>query len=122
MGFIGSDRIAGSWVGLFVEQVKRVLVVDDEQPVRAVLVEIVRAIGHVAIPSAGIANALWLWDADGRSFDVAIRDYHLTDGFGAALARRLINEKPALRVILTSGMTEANIEVPAGVKFLGKPF
>ena len=107
---------------MFVEQVKRVLVVDDEQPVRAVLVEIVRAVGHVAIPSADIANALWLWEADGKSFDVAIIDYHLTDGFGAALARRLMDEKPALRVILTSGMTEANIDVPRGVRFLEKPF
>lgn len=95
---------------------------DDEQPVRTVLAEMVRAVGHVAIPTSDISFALNLWEADGRSFDVAIIDYHLKEGFGVSLATRLLSEKPTLRVILTSGMTEANIDVPRSVKFLGKPF
>lgn len=90
--------------------------------VRKVICEMVRACGHVAIPAADIAFALSLWDADAKSFDVAIIDYHLTDGIGAALATQLLSEKRALKVILTSGMTEAQLDVPKGVTFLEKPF
>ena len=87
-----------------------------------ILAEMVRAIGHVALPAADISFALRLWELDRNGFDVAIIDYHLVEGLGVSLAAQLLSEKPTLRVILVSGLPEASIDVPPGAMFLEKPF
>ena len=98
----------------------KVLVVDDEREIRNVVEAMVRAIGHSAVGAENKRSAVELWNAE--NFDVAIIDYVLTDGSGAELAEQLLAEKASLRVILTSGMTEDNVDVPARAIFLGKPF
>ena len=101
-------------------RVKKVLVVDDEREIRNVVEAMVRAIGHSAAGAEDKRSAVELWNAE--NFDVAIIDYVLTDGSGAELAERLLAERASLRVILTSGMTEDNVDLPRGATFLGKPF
>jgi DNA-binding response OmpR family regulator len=67
-------------------------------------------------------SALAMWGETKGAFDIAVIDYVLPDGSGAKLATNLMAEKPGIRVILVSGMTEDNVDVPHGVRFLGKPF
>jgi DNA-binding response OmpR family regulator len=61
-----------------------------------------------------------LWK--GEDFDVAVVDHVLPDGSGAELAEQFLAQKPLVRMVVTSGMTEDNVEVPGGAMFLGKPF
>ena len=99
---------------------KNVLVVDDEREIRNVIAAMVRAVGGNAVTAGDKIAAMDLWKAE--HIDVAVIDYILPDGSGAELAGQLLAEKPSLRVILTSGMTEDNVEIPRGATFLGKPF
>ena len=101
-------------------RVKKVLVVDDEKEIRNVVVAMVRAVGCSAMSVGDKGSAVELWKAE--NFDVAVIDYVLPDGSGAELAERFLAEKRSARVILTSGMTEDNVDVPRGATFLGKPF
>jgi len=100
--------------------VKKVLVVDDEREIRNVVAAMVRAIGYSVASAEDKRSAVELWKAE--DFDVAIIDYVLTDGSGAELAEGFLAEKGSVRVILTSGMTEDNVDLPRGATFLGKPF
>ena len=101
-------------------RVKKVLVVDDEKEIRNVVAAMVRAIGYNAVTAGNASLAVELWRTE--HFDVAVIDYVLPDGSGAELAEKLLAEKRSMRVILTSGMTEDNVEIPRGATFLGKPF
>ena len=103
-----------------VARVKKVLVVDDEKEIRNVVAGMVRAIGCSVAVAGERRSAMELWRAE--NFEVAVIDYVMPDGSGAELAEQLLAEKPSLRVILTSGMTEDNVDVPRGAAFLGKPF
>ena len=100
--------------------VKKVLVVDDEREIRNVVAAMVRVVGYSVVSAEDKRSAMELWKRE--SFDIAIIDYVLTDGSGAELAEGFLAEKPGLRVILTSGMTEDNAEIPSRATFLGKPF
>ena len=63
-----------------------------------------------------------MWREIEGAFDMAVVDYLLPDGSGADLAEKLLAQKPGIQIILVSGMTEDNVDVPRGVRFLGKPF
>ena len=101
---------------------KRVLIVDDDPAVSTAAAQMIRVLGHMAVVAWGVESALSIWEETERAFDFAIVDYVLKDGSGAALVERLKSEKPEMPVFLTSGMTEDDIDVPAGVRFLAKPY
>ena len=102
---------------------RRVLVVEDDPDVATTTAEMLRILGCEVTVAATLESALRIWERKECGFDVAIVDCVLGNGSGALLATRFIKEKPTLSIILTSGLTEDNVERPfPHARFLPKPY
>jgi CheY-like chemotaxis protein len=107
-----------------------VLVVDDEEPVRETLVEVLSIHGYRVITAASVGEAEDAKQQLGiEGLHLVITDIHLTPGHqvraGYALAQRWRAEHPGLPVILISG-DPSNQDLPevrdGSFRFLLKPF
>jgi len=91
----------------------RVLVMDDEEIVRAVAGELLQALGHDAELAADGAEAVALFTAAraaGRPFDVVILDLTIRGGMGGEeTARRLREIDPAVRTVVSSGYSDDGV-------------
>ncbi len=98
----------------------RVLVVDDEEEVRAVAVRLLSALGYQTVQAVDGPEALAILDED-PAFDLVFTDVVMPGGLsGRDLARRLGETHPGLPVLLTSGhMEDADGE---GSGLLRKPY
>ena len=95
----------------------KVLVVDDEAPVRMVTEGFLRHDGHNVAAASSLAEALTLTDENGP-FDLAVIDMRMPDHDGPTCAAILMDKMPELKVLFISGHTDAQSEnVP-----LPKPF
>ena len=79
----------------------RILVVDDERPVREMLNELLASEGHLATVAADHDAALARWQPG--SYDAALIDLGLPGRDGAALARSLRDGDPSLAVVMLTG-------------------
>ena len=102
----------------------RVLVVDDEPPVRSVCARALRRAG-VEVAEAGTGAAAIECTAT-RDFDVAIVDLTMPGIDGLETARQLRNLDPQLRIILSSGHNDGNVQHGVDTDlicaFLHKPY
>jgi CheY-like chemotaxis protein len=107
-----------------------VLVIDDEEPVRETLVELLSIHGYRVITAASVAEAEEAMQRLGvEGIHLVITDIHLTPGrqvrAGYALAQRWRTQHPGLPIILMSG-DSSNAELPevrdGSLRFLPKPF
>ena len=106
-----------------------VLVVDDEQPVRETLVELLSIYGYRAITAASAEDAEEARQQLDEGIHLVIADIHLTPGSqpraGYALAQRWRAMHPGLPIILISG-DPSNQDLPdvqaGAMRFLLKPF
>ena len=107
-----------------------ILIVDDEAPVRQVLLEVLRLQGYRVITAASVEQAeATKTQLGAQGIQLLIADVHLWPAAqaraGYALAQRWRATHPALPIILISGdpSTEDLPEVRDGsLKFLPKPF
>lgn len=113
-----SPAAAGSAVSL------RVLVVDDDATVRAVLTAQLAALGHRPLPFAGGDEVLAALAA-GAPIDLAVIDLLMPGMSGTELFHRLRADRPDLAVVIASGHhddQEAQELLDAGARaFLAKP-
>ncbi|MBM4368279.1 MAG: response regulator, partial [Deltaproteobacteria bacterium] len=79
----------------------RVLAVDDDALARAVIVDLVRGLGHEVVAAPGGAEALDLLDQ--RAYDLVIADILMPGIDGFELAERIAGRDKPPPVILTSG-------------------
>jgi len=104
--------------------VLEVLIVDDEPPIRELVTEAVRELGHRATTAADGEEAMDL--VRRRSFDLVMCDVRLPGSDGLAVLRRVRREAPSTDVILMSGYGSADEAVTAlhegAVDYLTKPF
>src|SRR6187401_1844390 len=103
---------------------RRVLVLDDEKLVRWSLSERLKADGYEPVEAASVAEAM---SATARAnIDAAILDYHLPDGDGIAVLKRLRQDDPDLPVIMLTANTDVDIVVEAvkagASDYVAKPF
>jgi DNA-binding NtrC family response regulator len=102
----------------------QVLVIDDEQPLKELMCELVRDKGAhpVAFDTADAALIYLEKYADQTSLIVTdIKMPGILDGYD--LARLVFKRWPQMPVILTSGQTALNsASLPANVEFLPKPW
>jgi PAS domain S-box-containing protein len=96
-----------------------ILLVEDEELVRAATVEMLRDLGHEVADVSGGAEALQMIAA-ARQFDLLITDFKMPGMNGAELARRLRDTSPDVPVLLITGY--AGAEGPSGLPVLAKPF
>jgi signal transduction histidine kinase len=102
-----------------------ILLVEDEDPLRAVVARMLGQAGYRVLDARTPGEACLLFDAHKDDIRLLLTDVIMPDMNGPALAQRLVAIRPELRVLFVSGYTE---ELPvlntAGSKsqFLAKPF
>ena len=105
----------------------KILVVEDDQGVRSLTCRILARHGFSFIEAGNAREALQLWDKNADGIHILLTDIKMPGGLtGFDLARKLLEKKPSLKVILASGYsTEFNENSIKDVHyniFLDKPF
>lgn len=103
----------------------RVLLVEDEDMVRKVVVRMLLSRGYQVTTATNAREAQLLFKAANGEFDLLISDVMIPEGNGPELARELTARCPSLRVLFVSGYTgwsDAGGLAPEQVRFLTKPF
>jgi two-component system, cell cycle sensor histidine kinase and response regulator CckA len=102
----------------------RILVVEDEAPVRNLMRKVLERGGHEVITAASPLEALGLL-ARGEAFDAVVSDVVMPDMNGFALWERTRQTWPNLPFLFVSGYVEEQLDQTAhrdGSAFLSKPF
>ena len=106
--------------------VETVLLVEDEVSVRALAARVLRIQGYTVIEAANGDEALALALHSGRTIDLLLTDVIMPQIGGKALADRLTQLLPGVRVLFMSGYTDDAIihhgRLEPGIAFLHKPF
>jgi two-component system, cell cycle sensor histidine kinase and response regulator CckA len=104
----------------------RILIVDDDSVVRALLQRVLTNAGYTVTTAAHGAEALEAVLGAGQTIDLAITDIRMPHMDGWELGRRLSHHRPGLPILYLSGFTsELSRFSPAGTQaagFLSKPF
>jgi len=103
-----------------------VLVAEDEPPVRRVMVRALEGAGYRVLAAADGVEALEAMEASRAPIDLLVTDLVMPRMGGAALADRLRERDPTLRVLFVSGYPDRSAEElglgRAGTRLLPKPF
>src|SRR5690349_9431944 len=96
-------------------QMIRILVVDDHPAIRAGVHALLRAEPGLIPVAVGASAEEALELAERHEIDVALVDFHLPDGNGIAVARRLRRRSPATAVVLYSANPDRRLRVAAAL-------
>jgi two-component system, cell cycle sensor histidine kinase and response regulator CckA len=104
-----------------------VLVAEDEDALREMVVNVLRIQGYTVLEAASGVQALDLWHRTDRPIDLLLTDMVMPGGImGSELAECLQNQSPKLKVIYTSGyspgMAGTDIALLKDRNFLAKPY
>jgi PAS domain S-box-containing protein len=102
-----------------------ILVVEDEAPVRNLVVAALGQEGYRVLHASSAHDALDIAAAHAGPIDLLLTDANMPGMNGIALATRLVQQRPAIRVMVMSGYTEVDITVASvkqPVALLAKPF
>jgi response regulator NasT len=103
----------------------RILIAEDDDNARALLVELLNTMGHVVVAEVSGGR-----DAIERAKDVVpdvvLLDVHMPDGSGIEAAEQITAQVPGVAVVLFSGdesvqHTEREVAATAAIAFLPKP-
>src|SRR5262249_4040647 len=104
----------------------RLLVIDDEEQVRDVLVAMLKVGGFSATPAADGEAGLTLFRENPTAFDAVIIDLLMPGMNGEQTFKAMRALKPDVRVLFVSGCSDRDIigrlGGGRGVTFLAKPF
>jgi len=98
-----------------------ILVVEDDAIVRMLIVDVLEELEYAVLEAEDGEAALKVLENADNSIDLMMTDHGLPGISGAQLATRTREIRPALPILFASGYAE-NIEVPAGMHSIGKPF
>jgi PAS domain S-box-containing protein len=103
---------------------RRVLVVDDLDPVRGALAEGLRELGYEVLEASSAAEALARFDAVGATIDAVVTDNVMPGRSGVDLVVDLLARRPGLPMILMSGDLRGQdlTRLAPEVRLLAKPF
>jgi DNA-binding NtrC family response regulator len=96
-----------------------VLVVDDDDLVRAVTVRMAKRLGHDVLEANASQAALALVRDHVGAIDLLLTDMVLGDGDGVSLLRAVQEHRPEIRALLMSGSGDG---AAPGHQVLAKPF
>jgi two-component system cell cycle sensor histidine kinase/response regulator CckA len=101
-----------------------ILLVDDEQAVRLIVLKILRRAKYNVIEASSGEEALKVADAHPGAIDLVVTDMFMPGMRGPEVIQNLIAKRPGLRVLFMSGYADHDPKsgVPFGANFLGKPF
>jgi|GEM_PF-3163961 len=110
----------------FSENVKTILVIEDEENLRNSLKRGLEIAGFKILSADGEQEAMKVFRESGGKIDLVFSDVVLKDGDGFEICQTLKKEKPELRVILTSGYIEKAEEISKitdkNYQFIPKPY
>jgi PAS domain S-box-containing protein len=101
-----------------------ILLVEDDDPVRAVVSGILRRQKYVVIETRNAGEALLACEKHAGNIDLLLTDVIMPQLSGPELATRLVVLRPGLKVLFMSGYTDDRIaggRLPADGAFLQKP-
>jgi PAS domain S-box-containing protein len=102
-----------------------ILVVEDDERVRALSVEVLRELGYSVVEASSPVHALHLLD-EGQQVTLLFTDVVMPDMSGRQLADRARGKRPNLKVLYTTGYTRNAIVhngmLDPGTNLLTKPF
>jgi len=114
-----------AWVGLPQKGTERILLVDDEEPLVAMGKNMLDSLGYRTVALTDPEEALREFKEAPSSFDLVITDMTMPQMTGAELARKIIEVRNSIPIILCTGFSENINEKKAkdlGVrKYLMKP-
>jgi CheY-like chemotaxis protein len=100
-------------------------VVEDEEGLREVARKLLQAQGYTVLIAKNADEALRQFERN-ASIDVLLTDVVMPGASGPELTRRLVEQRPGLKVIYMSGYTEEALAqhgvLKPGIAFLHKPF
>jgi len=104
----------------------KVLVVEDEHPLRLAVAKMLRQIGYEVFEAADGTSAIDLLREKGRSFDAMLLDITIPGASSADVITEASKSRPEIRVILTSAysqeMLKSSVSAPQVRSFIRKPF
>jgi len=102
-----------------------ILVAEDDRPLRALTVAILKACGYLVLELENVEDAEGFCLRHGR-IDLLLSDVVMRDISGPDLARRMQRLLPQIKVLFMSGYTDTSVIQQAGLDpelaFLAKPF
>ena len=105
---------------------RRVLVVEDEEPLRELVARHLEKEGYEVAEASGAEEVLIRLSRDREPFDVVLSDIHLPGLSGVDLLRLLVNQSPLRPVIMITGDSDASLARQAleygAAGYLLKPF
>jgi signal transduction histidine kinase len=106
--------------------VESILVVEDDEPLRAYTVEVLRELGYRVLDARNAAAALDILARE-QAIDLLFTDVVIPGGMnGRQLAEEAVRRKAGLKVLFTTGYTRNAIvhhgRLDPGVNLLGKPY
>ncbi|HEX4439786.1 MAG TPA: PAS domain S-box protein [Thermoanaerobaculia bacterium] len=103
-----------------------ILLVEDESAVRDLTRRCLESSGYTVLPAGSAEEALDALSRYRGSLDLLVTDVIMPGASGPELSRRLISDRPDLRVLFVSGYTDETIAsqrlLASGASFLQKPF
>jgi two-component system, cell cycle sensor histidine kinase and response regulator CckA len=100
---------------------RTILVVDDEDPVRDILVRLIDDLGYTVIAAADGAQALAVIDG-GTAIDAVVVDLTMPGMSGGVVVQEVRARRPQVPIIVCSGYDRERKGMPAAEGFLAKPF
>ncbi len=124
--FFGADEIAeakegGSGALPITTGTQRILLIDDDEPVGALVCEALRSLGHEVTFMTRARDAVSILAGQGQAFDILMTDLNMPEIRGDALARAAKVIRPGLICIGFSGQADFVAPDPVFSAFLSKP-
>jgi two-component system, cell cycle sensor histidine kinase and response regulator CckA len=120
------DQIrSGTAVPQTLSGTERILLVEDEAPVRAVALEILSKAGYTVVSVSTIGEAISTWTSATPPYDLVLTDVVMPDASGWVLGEHILAHAPAQKIIFMSGYSHevlAQGRSAASFKLLQKPF
>jgi CheY-like chemotaxis protein len=102
-----------------------ILLVDDEESVRAIVTKILTRHGHTVLEAEHGADALRLAASHEGKIDLLISDMYMPGLRGPEIVEKLRPSRPGIAVLFMSGYADEDVArsgVAPGTRFLRKPF
>jgi two-component system, cell cycle response regulator CpdR len=84
----------------------RILIADDEEPMRALIARALQMDGHVTVTAQDGAEALDILSQESGAFDLLLTDIKMPIMDGIALALAAARDFPKLTILLMTGFAE----------------